>query len=162
MKYILTIVSILIIQLSVKAQVATELITTHYALTQKAAQHIAELAQQEAVKNNWQYGELIYFTKMDDSKNVSVELCIAKAKHAANYRRDTKAYQESLAKGNTYILAMPTAMPVEGGVQLIYNGKTIGAIGVSGASAEEDGRVAKVGADFLLKARTNFLINALK
>lgn len=41
-------------------------------------------------------------------------------------------------------------MPVEGGIQLIYQGKTIGAIGVSGAASTDDGKIAKTGADVLI------------
>ncbi len=126
-------------------------------LSQKAAKQIAELAEQEAIKNNWtvsiaivnEFGQLIYFTKMDESTNASVDISIAKAKHSAYYRRDTKFHQDLILKGLNPILALPNSMPIEGGIQLIYNGKTIGAIGVSGADSEDDGKIAKVGADFL-------------
>jgi glc operon protein GlcG len=41
------------------------------------------------------------------------------------------------------------ANAVEGGLPLVIDGKIIGAIGVSGGSAEQDGVVAKAGADGL-------------
>jgi uncharacterized protein GlcG (DUF336 family) len=39
------------------------------------------------------------------------------------------------------------ATPLEGGVPIIVDGKIIGAIGVSGAASNQDGQVAKAGAD---------------
>jgi glc operon protein GlcG len=55
-----------------------------------------------------------------------------------------------LGQGNNVVLALPNSLPIEGGVQLIYQGNLIGAIGVSGASSQDDGKIAKAGADFLL------------
>ena len=38
-------------------------------------------------------------------------------------------------------------MPIEGGLPLIAGGKIVGAIGASGGTAQQDGQVAKAGAD---------------
>ena len=91
-------------------------------------------------------GQLLYFLKMDDSTNVSGETAIAKAKHAANYRRDTRYHEEFLKQGQLRVLALPATLAIEGGVQLIYEGKLVGAIGVSGAAAVDDGKIAEAGA----------------
>jgi uncharacterized protein GlcG (DUF336 family) len=45
------------------------------------------------------------------------------------------------------ILALRGAAPFEGGVPIIVDGKIVGAIGVSGAAAAQDGQVDKAGAD---------------
>ena len=45
------------------------------------------------------------------------------------------------------VLTLRGAVAVEGGLPLTVDGKIIGAIGVSGGSAEQDGVVAKAGAD---------------
>ncbi len=45
------------------------------------------------------------------------------------------------------LLALDGAVPVEGGVPLIADGKIVGAIGVSGGTSEQDGQCAKAGAD---------------
>ena len=42
-----------------------------------------------------------------------------------------------------------TASAVEGGVSLYADGKIIGAVGVSGATADQDGVVAKAAAEAL-------------
>ena len=133
------------------------MMNTKFIFSQKITRQIAEATEQEAIKNNWTVsiaivddsGMLLYFTKMDESTNASGEIAIAKAKHAALYRRDTKFHQDLLAKANTAVLALPDSLPIEGGVQLIYKGKTIGAIGVSGAASEDDGRIANAGAKIL-------------
>jgi glc operon protein GlcG len=39
------------------------------------------------------------------------------------------------------------AMPIEGGLRLVSDGKIVGAIGASGGAAAQDGQVAKAGAD---------------
>jgi len=44
-------------------------------------------------------------------------------------------------------LGLRGATPLEGGVPIIADGKIIGAVGVSGATAQQDGQVAKIGAD---------------
>jgi glc operon protein GlcG len=130
---------------------------TQLILSQSMAKQIADVAEQEAIKNNWtvsiaivnESGMLLHFTKMDESTNASGEIAIAKAKHSAFYKRDTKFHQDLLTKGINAVLTLPNSLPFEGGVQLIYQSKTIGAIGVSGAAAEDDGKIAKAGADFL-------------
>ena len=127
-------------------------------LSEKVAKQVAILAQKEAIKLYLnvsiaivnEAGSLIYFTKMDESTNASGDISIAKAKHAAYYRRDTKFHETLLANGNNIVLSLPNSLPIEGGVQLIYQSKTIGAIGISGASSAEDGLIAKAAADFLL------------
>jgi glc operon protein GlcG len=142
-------------------ETTSKLLNTKVVLSTKVAKQIAELVEQEAVKNKLNVsiaivndaGQLIYFTKMDDSHNAGTEISIAKAKSAALFRRDTKVLKDGLDKGNLGILALPNAIATEGGVQLIYQGKSIGAIGVSGATSEEDGKIAKVGADFLLNLK---------
>lgn len=39
------------------------------------------------------------------------------------------------------------AIPIDGGVPIIVDGKIIGAVGVSGGSGDQDGQVAKAGAN---------------
>ena len=165
MKQILLLGCILFLLNDTNAQTKTDTIQkvmkSKLYLSQTVAKQISELAEKEAIKNNLtisiaivdESGQLLYFTKMDGSTNASAEVSIAKAKHSANYRRDTKFHQDLLSKGNNVVLALPNSMPIEGGVQLIYDGRTIGAIRISGASSEDDGKIAKVGADYLLSLK---------
>jgi uncharacterized protein GlcG (DUF336 family) len=44
-------------------------------------------------------------------------------------------------------LGLRGATPLEGGLPIVVDSKIVGAIGVSGATAVQDGQVAKAGAD---------------
>lgn len=120
------------------------------------AKKAASAALAEAVKNHWNMavavvdpnGTLIYYEKMDNTQNGSADVAIDKARSAALYKRPTKALQDALASGGAGIrvLALRGAVPVEGGVPLIMDGKIVGAIGVSGAQSDQDGQCATAGA----------------
>lgn len=113
----------------------------------------------EARKNKWNMaiavvdtgGYLVYFEKMQDTQTGSVDLAIEKARTSALFRRPTKVFQDAVAAGGDglRVLRLTGAIPNEGGVPIIVEGKVIGAIGVSGGSVEQDGQVAKAGAGAL-------------
>jgi len=92
-------------------------------------------------------GFLIYFERMDNTQLGSVEFAIDKARSAALFRRPSKVFEDALAGGRTAILALRGAVPIEGGLPLVSGGKIVGAIGASGGTAQQDGQVAKAGAD---------------
>ena len=92
-------------------------------------------------------GFLIYFERMDNTSLGAVENAINKARSAALFRRPTKVFEDALAGGRNAILALRGAVPLEGGVPIISGGKLVGAIGVGGGTAQQDGQVAKAGAD---------------
>jgi glc operon protein GlcG len=70
---------------------------------------------------------------------------------ALAFRRPTKAFEDAVSQGgaNLRLLKLTGANPIEGGVPIIVDGKLIGAVGVSGASASQDGQVARAGIDAL-------------
>jgi glc operon protein GlcG len=127
-------------------------------ISQHVAKQIAQISETTASKLGLhisiaivnEAGILIYFSKMDKSTEASVDISVAKAKHAAYYQRDTKFHEDLLKDGNSLVLSLPNSMPIEGGVQLVYQGSIIGAIGISGASSIQDGIIAKAGADFFV------------
>ena len=137
-------------------------LTQKTTLTLSGAEEIALAAEAEAKKNNWnvsiaivdESGRLMVFRRMDGSTNASVEIALAKAAHSANYRRDTQYHEALLKQGNLVILGLPSTVPLEGGLRLIHEGTVIGAIGVSGVQANEDGMIAKAGADLLSQGAT--------
>jgi glc operon protein GlcG len=92
-------------------------------------------------------GFLIYFGRMDNTQLGSVEIAIEKARTAALFRRPSKAFEDALAGGRMAILALRGALPLEGGVPIIAGGKLVGAVGASGGTGQQDGQVAKAGAD---------------
>jgi len=122
----------------------------------EAAKKAAAAALAEAVKNHWTMavavvdpnGTLVYYEKMDNTQNGSAQVAINKARSAALFKRPTKALQDALASGGAGIrvLALEGAVPVEGGVPLLSDGKIIGAIGISGDTSDHDGQCAQAGA----------------
>jgi glc operon protein GlcG len=121
----------------------------------ESAKNVAAISITEAQKNNWKMaiaivdtgGYLVYFERMQDTQTGSVDLAIEKARTAALFRRPTKLFQDSVAAGGEglRLLRLTGAIPIDGGVPIITDGKVIGAVGVSGGSGDEDGLVAKSG-----------------
>jgi uncharacterized protein GlcG (DUF336 family) len=109
----------------------------------------------ETRKNGWLMaaavvstgGYLVYYEKMDNTQLGSAEVAIEKARSAALYKRPTKAFQDALAGGGVglRVLALKGAVPVEGGLPIIMDGKLVGAIGLSGDTSEHDGQCAAAG-----------------
>lgn len=121
------------------------------------AKKAAAPAIAEAEKNHWNMavaivdpsGNLVYYEKMDNTQLGSANVAIDKARSAALFKRPTKALQDALAAGGDgwRILRVQGAVPVEGGIPLVMDGKIVGAIGVSGATSAQDAQCAKAGAD---------------
>jgi uncharacterized protein GlcG (DUF336 family) len=86
--------------------------------------------------------------KLDNTQFGSIGVAEDKARSAIYYRRPTKVFEDLVAQGGIGLrtLALRNASPLEGGVPIIVDGKVIGAIGVSGATAVQDGQVANAGA----------------
>jgi glc operon protein GlcG len=126
-------------------------------ITLENAKKAAAPALAEAAKNNWRVavaivdpsGNLVYYEKMDNTQLGSANVAIDKARSAALFKRPTKALQDALAAGGEgwRILRVQGAVPVEGGIPLVMDGKIVGAIGVSGATSAQDSQCAKAGAE---------------
>ncbi|MBI3325897.1 MAG: heme-binding protein [Nitrospinae bacterium] len=140
------------------AAVAAQL-TDKKGLTPEVAKKMAAAAEEEAVKNNWRVviailddgANLVYLQRLDDTQAGSIEVAIQKAKTAVNFKRPTKVLEDAVAGGRMVILSLPGALPIEGGLPILVDGKVIGGIGVSGVTAAQDGQIAKAGADALPK-----------
>jgi glc operon protein GlcG len=125
-------------------------------VTLENAKKVAAVALAEAAKNNWTMavaivdpgGNLVYYEKMDNTQLGSAKVSINKARSAALFKRPTKAFQDALAGGGAgmRVLGIEGAVPVDGGVPLLLEGKIIGAIGMSGDSSEHDAQCATAGA----------------
>ena len=119
------------------------------------ARKIAAAAETEASKNNWNVviavvdegGNLVYLERMDETQVGSIGVAVEKAKTAVNFKRPTKVFEEALTGGFTPLLSLPGAVLLDGGFPIALGGKIVGAIGVSGVTSAQDGRVAKAGAD---------------
>jgi len=116
-------------------------------------------AEAEARKNSWNVviaildsgGHLVLLQRLDNTQFASVEVAQQKAYSAVAFRRPTKVFQDGVAAGGEVlrILKLAGATPVEGGLPLIFDGKLVGSIGVSGVTSQQDNQIAKAGADAL-------------
>jgi len=125
-------------------------------ISTEMAKKVAAAAIAEAQKNKLNEaiavvdtgGYLVYFERMQDTQTGGVELAIEKARTSALFRRPTKLFEDGVAAGGQglRLLRLTGAIPIEGGVPIIVDGKLVGAVGVSGGSGPQDGQVAKAGA----------------
>lgn len=123
-------------------------------LTLSVAKKIAEAAEAEAKKRGSTVvivvvddgGYPIVLERLDDTQVASVEVGIGKARTAAIFRRPSKVFEDQVKNGRIAALALPGATPLQGGVPIMYEGKVIGAIGVSGNTPQEDEEIAMAGA----------------
>jgi glc operon protein GlcG len=121
------------------------------------AKKAAAGAVAEANKNNWKMavaitdpaGHLVYFEKLDGTQTASVKIAIIKSRSAAIYKRPTKTFQDAVTGGNNAILGLTGAMPSEGGIPIVIDGKIVGAIGCSGGTSQQDGVASQAGVNAL-------------
>src|SRR5262249_55084128 len=124
-------------------------------VTIEQAKQAAAAALAEAKANGWLMaaavvdpaGLLVYFEKMNDTQVGSVAVSQTKARSAALFKRPTKAFQDMLAAGGegVRVLGIEGAVPVEGGLPLVVDGRVVGAIGLSGGTSAQDGQCAQAG-----------------
>jgi glc operon protein GlcG len=123
-------------------------------LTLGAAKKIAAAAEAEALKRKSTVviavvddgGYLILLERLDDTQVASVDVGIAKARTAAIFRRPSKDFEDQVKNGRVAALGLPGAAPLQGGLPILYEGKVIGAVGVSGNTPQEDEDIARAGA----------------
>ena len=125
----------------------------------ETARKAAAAAVAEAKKNGWfvaasvvdTAGNLVFFERMDNTQTGSIRVSQEKARASAQFKRPTKAFQDAVAGGGHNFLGLPGAVPLEGGIPLVADGKIIGAIGVSGATSAQDAQCAQAGVDAFAK-----------
>jgi uncharacterized protein GlcG (DUF336 family) len=113
-------------------------------------------AEAEAKKRNWKMniavvdtnGELVHFSRMEGAQIASVNISIGKARTAARFRRESRAFYNAFETGHGYVSTLdPTLVASPGGFPLIEGGKLIGAVGCSGGTGDQDAAICKPGAD---------------
>lgn len=137
--------------------IQAEDLATKKALTLGIAKQVAAAAEKHARDNKWNVciaivddgGHLVYFQRIDGTQHGSVLVSQRKAQTAIAFKRPSKTFEEGVAGGRNALLGLPGAVPLEGGVPLVVDSEMIGAIGVSGVTAQQDGMIAQAGADAL-------------
>ena len=123
------------------------------------AKKVIAAAEAEAQKNNLFVvitvvdtgGYVVATVRLDNTQLGSIPVAEGKARTAVLYRRPSKVFEDAIAGGGIglRVLGLQGAVPYEGGVPILVDGKIIGAIGVSGMLPQQDGQVANAGASGL-------------
>jgi len=123
------------------------------------AKKVIAAAEAEAQKNNLFVvitvvdtgGYVVATHRLDNTQLGSIPVAEGKARTAVLFRRSSKAFEDAIAGGGIglRVLGLQGAVPYEGGVPIMVDGKIIGAIGVSGMLPQQDGQVANAGASGL-------------
>lgn len=119
----------------------------------ETARKIAAAAVAEAKANKWKvavavvdtHGSLVFFERIDDTQIASLTIALDKARAAAMYRRPSRVWEDAMAKGRIAVMTLPGVVASPGGLPIVSGGKVIGAVGVSGATADQDEQSAKAG-----------------
>ena len=124
-------------------------------LTLATAQKMAAGCEAKAKAEGWKMviavvddgGNLKHFSRMDDSFLISIKVSQMKANTSAGVPFSTKKFGE-VAQSIKGLELIPNTATFAGGLPIMTaGGKHIGAIGVSGASAEQDEACAQAGLD---------------
>ena len=120
-------------------------------ITLNVAKKIAAAAETEANRRHLTAvivvvddgGHPLLLQRLDNTQVASVEVGIGKARTAAIFRRPSRDFEQQIKEGRLATLALPGATPLQGGIPIVYEGKVIGAIGVSGESPQEDEEIGR-------------------
>ena len=135
-----------------------------YYLTQADAEFLMEEAQKYAIEHNFKFSiaigdetsSLLLMKRLDGASPLSSHLCLEKAKCSSISGRPSKFYEELLQSGRLGFLSMPSAQGMlEGGKPILYEGQTLGAIGVSGVQSFEDAEIAQHAIDTFFKKQNS-------
>jgi glc operon protein GlcG len=96
-------------------------------------------------------GNLLALERLDQTFAASANIAIGKARTAALFKKPTKVFEDLIKGGRTSMITLGGDLqnftPLQGGIPLVWEGKVVGAIGVSGAaSAQQDEELAIAGA----------------
>ncbi len=134
---------------------APETIGTAKELSLAGAKVVAAAAAGEARRNSAggaiavvdTGGHLLYLERLDGTFPAAAAVALEKARTAAVFRKDTRAFEDAIRNGRVALTAVGVMTPLQGGVPIVVDGNVVGAIGVSGASsAQQDEDIAKLAA----------------
>lgn len=119
---------------------------------------ILQASRAKALANGWPVsiavvddgGHLLGFERLDGCAPIGAHISVEKARTAAIGRRESKVYEDMINGGRNAFLSAPfISGMLEGGVPIVVDGQVVGAVGVSGVKANQDGEVAQAGATAL-------------
>ncbi len=122
-------------------------------LTDEAVKNIMAAAEAEARANNWNVvialvdegGHLLSLQRLNNTQSASIDIAIGKARTAAAFRRPSQALEALIPNRPAFMSVSEEYVLMEGGVPVVVDGVTLGAVGVSGVQASQDAQIAAAG-----------------
>jgi len=123
-------------------------------LTLAAAQQVLSAAQSKAQASGWpcvisvvdSSGAPILLLRMDHAAvPAGVELAPGKARTAALFRRPSGALEDAINGARPAAITAQGFVLMRGGLPIVVNGHTVGAIGVSADTPQHDEEIAQAG-----------------
>ncbi|PKE29562.1 heme-binding protein [Rahnella sp. AA] len=134
---------------------AVQATTTQTILTQSDALKLIAAAQEKATALNAnvciavldQSGQLLAFQRMDNAPTGCIDSSVLKGRAAALYRTPTDKYMDRANGKEPAIATLPGVIPLGGGSPVVWQGNTIGAVGVSGSANPNEIAIAKTASE---------------
>jgi uncharacterized protein GlcG (DUF336 family) len=96
-------------------------------------------------------GNPLGLLRLDGASPFTAHMATAKARTAALCRKESKHYEEVINLGRPAFISAPQLQGmIEGGVNIIVDGCSVGAVGVSGVKSAEDAQLARSAIEALL------------
>ena len=123
-------------------------------LTLSVAQQVLTAAQDKAQTSGWpcviavvdSAGSPIALVRMDNAAvPAGVELAPGKARTAALFRRPSGVLEDAVNGSRPAAITAQSFVLMRGGLPIVFNGHTVGAIGVSADTPQHDEEIAQAG-----------------
>src|SRR5213075_2450405 len=91
----------------------------------------SDLVEAEALKHRWKmniavvdtHGDLVHFARMDGAQLASINISQGKARTAARFRRESRAFYNAFETGHPYVSTLdPGLVASPGGIPLVEGG----------------------------------------
>ena len=117
------------------------------------AEAVLNAALGEAQKRDWKLvcavvdsgAQLVALKRQDGAQLASIDIALHKARAAAKFRRETKAFEGGVQGGLNYLITLDDLIASRGGIPLVDAGRIVGAVGCSGGTGSQDEVAAKAG-----------------
>ena len=124
---------------------SAQALTTRHSLGAEAAKAAVAGCETYARQHGWAMaiavidatGEPLAFLRMDGSPQISIDFANGKAKAAQRMGAPSDMLIDRLAKGDSQVLNWGL-LPSKGGLPIIVDGETVGAVGTSGVAQGRD------------------------
>ncbi|MGI6408217.1 MAG: hypothetical protein GXZ05_11000 [Gammaproteobacteria bacterium] len=116
-------------------------------------QRILNAARDHALNNGWAVsiavvddgGHLLGMLRLDGAFPLCAEIAVGKARFSAVGRWETGLIEELVNQGAASFLSLAEGVKVKGGAPIVVDGQVVGAVGVSGVTADQDLETARAG-----------------